>query len=479
MTRSEHFGANSIQATSDVLTARAGLASFALYLRQVGVPDELASLFEGIRKESTNSTSTRDIFGSLLCWLMNGDSRHLSSFDDLVEETGMTTMFDVDKIPSSHTVKRFLKCFHQFQEKKFRDLLASLFIRRLKEINPKLVMLGVDSMVLDNDDANCRHGVSHTYKGKSGYHPLQMTWENIIIDGIFRSGSRATHELKQTKAMIGRMVRLIREALGAEVAIIVRLYAGYFDQQLIKFMDEDLNVGFVVGGKLYKELKNNMNQLSEDEQNWRTYNRGNRSWKFTELGFKCKSWSKYYRGILTQVDSRRDGTMYLDFARPTSLFLTNIGMRSDLFSPESAEAVEIFESAKGLVTLYQGRGAEELCHRGLKDFGFEQLPMKGYVPNLVMYQMMLIGFACFELFKREAIICPNTEADKENELEQVEGIKATSYANTVRRRFIDVAAKIVKTGGQIFLKLRHRTIDRLKFEQVWIRCFEAPPLILL
>ena len=479
MTRSNYFGANSIQATTDVLTARGGLATFSQYLGQVGVPDELASFFEGIRKESTNSASTRDIFGSILCWLMNGDSRHLSSFDDLIKENGMTTIFDVDKIPSSHAVKRFLKCFHQFQEKKFRDLLASLFIRRLKEESPKLVILGVDSMVLDNDDANFRHGVAPTYKGKNGYHPLQMTWGNMIIDGIFRSGSRASHELKQTKAMIGRMVRLIREALGAEVAIIVRLDAGYFDQKLVKFMDEDLNIGFVVGGKLYKDFKESMNQLSEDDQNWGTYNVGGRSWKFTELGFKCKSWSKYYRAVFTQADSRKDGKMYLDFARPTSLFLTNIGMRSDLFSPEYVEAVETFESAEGLVTLYQGRGSEELCHRGLKDFGFEQLPMKGYVPNMVMYQLMLVGFACFELFKREAIIGPNIEANEEKESKEVDGIKVTSYASTVRRRFIDIAAKIVKTGGQLFLKLRHRTIDRLNFEHVWVRCFEAPPLILL
>jgi hypothetical protein len=191
----------------------------------------------------------------------------------------------------------------------------------------------------------------------------------------------------------------MREALGKEVAIIIRLDAGYFDEKLLKFMDEELKVGFVVGGKLYAGFKGDMKSLPQNEDNWGCHTSGQRSWKFTELGFKCNSWEKYYRGVLTQVESRKDGTLFLEFARPTSLFLTNLGMRKDLFKNNAYQ----YEDVDALIELYQGRGAEELCHRGLKDFGFEQLPMKGFVPNLVMYHLMLIGFSSFEVFKREPL----------------------------------------------------------------------------
>jgi len=460
MTRSSHFGTDSIEATTDLLTARAGIAPYSQFLTSLGLSKHLATSFAGIRKESCNSVSTEDIFTSILCWFMRGDSRHLSSFDDLVEEEGATAMFNVEKIPSSHAIKRFLKRFHHGHEKKFRDHLASLFIRRLKEEKPKSVIFGIDSMVMDNDDAKCRHGVSFTYKKKNGYHPLQMTWGNMIIDGIFRSGSRASHEFKQTRAMIGRMVRLVRECLGPDVAIIIRLDSGYFDEKLLKFMDEDLNVGFVVGGKLYSGFKGDMNSLPQDDDNWGSYTSGQRNWKFTELGFKCKSWEKFYRGVLTQVDSREDGTLFLEFARPTSLFLTNLGMREDLFATSAHQ----YEDVADLIGLYHGRGGEELCHRGFKDFGFEQLPMKGYVPNLVMYHLMLIGFASFEVFKREPLAGV---------------VKATSYATTIRREFIDVAAKVVSKGRRLFLKLRHQTLARLKFAMVWAKCIGTPPLRLI
>ena len=66
MTRATNFGLDSIQATSDLLTARAGIAPFAQFLTQLRIPQKLAGVFEGIRKESVNSASTKDIFASVV-----------------------------------------------------------------------------------------------------------------------------------------------------------------------------------------------------------------------------------------------------------------------------------------------------------------------------------------------------------------------------------------------------------------------------
>ena len=41
---------------------------------------------------------------------------------------------------------------------------------------PPVVILGLDTMVMDNDDAPKRHGVKPTYKKVLGSQPLQMTW---------------------------------------------------------------------------------------------------------------------------------------------------------------------------------------------------------------------------------------------------------------------------------------------------------------
>jgi hypothetical protein len=53
----------------------------------------------------------------------------------------------------------------------FRHLLARLFIWRLGNTRPAVVELGLDSMVVDNDDACCRDGVTPTYQKKKDSSP--------------------------------------------------------------------------------------------------------------------------------------------------------------------------------------------------------------------------------------------------------------------------------------------------------------------
>ena len=67
-------------------------------------------------------------------------------------------------LASSHAVKRFFGKFSFVRVYLFRHLLQILFIRRLKKTCPTVIVLGLDSMVLDNDDALKRHGVQPTYK---------------------------------------------------------------------------------------------------------------------------------------------------------------------------------------------------------------------------------------------------------------------------------------------------------------------------
>ncbi len=47
--------------------------------------------------------------------------------------------------------------------------------------------------------------------------------------------------------------------------------------------------------------------------------------------------------------------------------------------------------------------ADELPHRKLKDFGFEELPFKRFVPNSAVYYCMLTSFFLFETYKEDVL----------------------------------------------------------------------------
>ena len=56
----------------------------------------------------------------------------------------------------SDQIKRFFKAFAWTRVFLFRRLLQTLFIWRLRIKQPAMIELGIDTMVMDNDDAACR-----------------------------------------------------------------------------------------------------------------------------------------------------------------------------------------------------------------------------------------------------------------------------------------------------------------------------------
>ena len=54
---------------------------------------------------------------------------------------------------------------------------------------PQVIELGIDTMVLDNDQAVKREGSEVTYKRKKGFQPLHICWGTFLVDVIFRKGS--------------------------------------------------------------------------------------------------------------------------------------------------------------------------------------------------------------------------------------------------------------------------------------------------
>ena len=116
-----------------------------------------------------------EAFKQLLCFFLDGTDLHLTYFDHLVSDTGYASTIETDPgdMVSSHQMKRFLKGFSFCRNFLFRRLLQDLFLWRLKARKPRVVLLDLDTMVMDNDDAQHREGVDPTYKKRKGFQPLR------------------------------------------------------------------------------------------------------------------------------------------------------------------------------------------------------------------------------------------------------------------------------------------------------------------
>ena len=448
---------DAVEITSDTLTGRGGLALFSRYVRSIEIFPHLDRLFGSVRKSSKGLAVTA-LFHQLFCFFLDGTSRHLVRFDDLKEDEGYAAAIETrpEAMASSHAIKRFFGAFRWPRIWLFRRLLLRLFLWRLRLKAPKAVVLGIDSMVMNNDEARVRHGVQPTYKRVKGFAPLQMTWGRLLIDAVFRGGKKHSNSGQSTAEMIRHVVALVRKHYRHDVPILFRLDGGFFDQKLFHLFEE-LRVGYVCTGKLYDDIKAYAAQAPAPV--WSSYSTPRQVWRYLEFGDRRGTWKKGRRALLTRPLAE-DGQWLLEFARPDTLLYTNLGMGEEIDLTLQRAGLDHWTEASHVIGLHHGRGGDELVHRALKEFGSETLPFKRFAPNAAFYYTMAVAFFLYECFKEDV-----TEP----------AVPITSYATTLRRTVIDFAAKIVRTGGRTILKVTRATWNQLQIPTLWELSRSPPP----
>jgi len=449
---------NAVDVTKDTLTGRGGLALFVRYLSQVNIYGLLFEAFGHLRR-SEKGEPIWNIFKQIFCFFYDGTSRHLVYFDQLKRDEGYAAVMEngLEEMVSSHQVKRFFKAFSWLCGGIFRRMLKQLFVWRLRIERPEKIEFMIDLMILDNDEAANRHGVEPTYKNVKGFGSLQILWNRRVVDAIFRGGSKHSNAGYTAVNMVTGLVDLIRRKYRAEVPIIVRMDSGFFDQENLAALDR-LNVGVICTGKIYEHVKEYVGALPRE--GWKVYDNGHQEWEYIEFGYRYASWKKYYRAIYTHPAYEGEQRL-LDFARPDNIIVTNLGVNPEVVRGCDSQRGKELVQVKSIIHSHHQRGADELPHRGLKDFGFEELPFKRFIPNTAFFYCMLISFFLFETFKEDV-------------LEEV--LPVASYATTVRRRAVDFAAKIITTSRGIILKVTQAVMDNLRFDKLWERCQNPIPL---
>jgi hypothetical protein len=447
-----------IEKTDDSLTGRGGLALFVRYLSKIKIYALLERFFGSIRK-SKKGISVSNIFKQVFCFFIDGTSFSLTHFDHLKEDKAYAETIEnrEEDMASSHAIKRFFNAFSFVRIWLFRRLLQELFIWRLKVESPDVIILGLDTMVMDNDDAKKREGVEVTHKKKKGFQPLQLTWRNYIIDAVFRGGSKHSNHKDTTVKMIEYIVKKIRKRYKKDVLIILRLDAGFFDQDNFAAF-EKMGIGYIGGGRIYDDIKERVDNLPKKK-----YKNKENIWEYLDFMDRRNTWDKSRRAIYTK--SYNEGKqMLLPFARVERISYTNLGVDEKLTEKFKKAGKEEYLEAETIIEIYHNRGNDELVHRALKNFGTEKLPFERFECNSAFYYTMLIAFFLYESFKRDVVEGV------------VEIIEEKSYATTFRRIIIDFAAKIVRTGGEIILKVTGAVWKGINIPLLWRKC-NNPPVI--
>ena len=438
--------------TTDNLTSRGGLTFIVKYIESINIYPLLQRYFGSIRK-TYKGLPVKELIKQLFCFFIDGTSFRLTRFDELSKDRGYSSTIETpqSKMASSHQIKRFFGAFSFVRNYLFRKLLQTIFVWRLNITKPAVIILDLDTMVMANDDALKREGVEPTYKKKKGFQPLLLKWGSFIVDAVFRGGSKNSNNGDTVIKMVDHIVRLIRNKYREDVPIILKEDSGFYDQKNFKAFEE-LGIGHVSGGKIYATICEYVGNCPKEQ--WVNIEKKNQTWKILEFGDCRGTWDKFRRAIFTQP-LYEDNQKLLPFARPARIYYTNIGMGGKIDTLLKNAGMGNYLEAENIVELAHQRGADELVHRGIKDFGTEQLPFKRIESNTAFFYIMLVAFNLLEAFKEDV---------------SKDVIPKVCYATTFRRKIIDIAAKVVHTGGYIIFRVTEDTWKALNVTMLWDLC---------
>ncbi|HEX2958388.1 MAG TPA: IS1380 family transposase [Chitinispirillaceae bacterium] len=444
---------NAVEITHDTLSNRGGLSFIMRYIDNTGLLSMIENTFGHLR-QSGKGESISEITRQFMAFCIDGTKHSIARFDELKKDPGYAAILEskTDKLASTATVKRFFKKFRGNTYASYRTIINDIFIWRLKQERPDVINLHLDTMVLDNDDAQKREGCNVTYKKVCGFQPLQINWGPYIVDVNFRSGEKHSNHGNDAKEAVARLVRLIRSRYDKNIPIIINADSGFLSDENLLYFENELKIKYIVIGKLYSSIYETIRNSGITEGDRITGEHA--SWVCYDFQSKLDKWNTVRRTILTTLVSE-DEQCVLQGIRDSVMY-TNLGNNDSAdLELQLRKNDRLLETAE-IVKLAHRNGEEELNHRSIKEFmGSEHLPFKNFGMNGAYYSLMVISHSLMEAFRYDVTrdILPKR-----------------CYATRLRREIIDIAVKMIRKGRQIILKTTRSVWDALDVGRLWELC---------
>jgi len=247
---------NKISVTDEKISSRGGLPLFLKYVENIKLYELISSVLLLKIVFGSKGLGLQQFLKQIFAFFIDGTDMSISGFDKKKKDKGYASVLEntENDMASSHQIKRIFIKLIIVPNKLYNKILHELFLWRLKIEAPKIIILGIDTMVLDNDDSKKKEGCEPTYKKKKGFQPLHISWGVFLIDVMFRNGKAHSNHGTDYTDRVTVIVELIRKSYNKNVPIILCADSGFADQKAYDIFDE-LEIHFITTSKLYKDIK--------------------------------------------------------------------------------------------------------------------------------------------------------------------------------------------------------------------------------
>jgi hypothetical protein len=332
------------------LTSFAGLIAFQPLLVRLDLKRRLQDCFRHLKVSPIFGHA--NIVMLLIVHLLLG-YRRLQDLRYYRDDPMVQRVLGLKRLPDVATLSRTLAGMDKRAVKELRSVSRSLVLQRLREISPARLTLDFDGSVL----GTCRMaegtavGYNRKKKGQRSYYPLFCTVAQTgqVLDVWHRPGN--VHDANGARRFIVGCLSEIRQILPAAI-LEVRMDSAFFSDEIVSALDA-LGVLYTISVPFERLVE--LKEVVQKRTRWR---RVNEELSFFELRWKPKSWadSRRFVFIRTREPQQRKGPLQLGLFAPYEY-----GYQFKVILSNSRL------SAKTLLAMHNGRGAQEAIFAELKD----------------------------------------------------------------------------------------------------------------
>ena len=308
-----------LQETDQALTPFGGMAVFLEFLNKIGFVQKVIECMPVIHR-SPNSIPPAQTYVAFLISVTAG-ARRFAQTAWLRGDRALHALLGINRFPSDDTIRNLFLRFGMGEVQRFFEPMTEWMMERVLP-TAEGHSLDLDSTVFERhgqQQEGAMKGYNPRRPGRLSHHPLLavLAERHFIMHGWLRSGNSGTARgvtefLKEALALWGGRGRLR----------VVRGDAGFFDQELLAFLEER-SLPYIVVARLTKWVKREVTRIAE----WRALDE---NYAVGECEIQLMGWKKARRlvAIREQIRDTKPsvGKKLIDLPEYTfRVFVTSLG----------------------------------------------------------------------------------------------------------------------------------------------------------
>ncbi len=353
-------------------------------------------------------------------------------------------------LPDISILSRTLSSLTEESVRRLGELIQRYVLERLASLQLRRVTLDFDGSVLGTSRwaEGTAIGFNPKKKGQRSYYPLFCTVAQLgqVLGVLHRSGN--VHDSRDSENFIRSCVEQVRAAL-PHACIEIRMDSAFFGQKTLRLLHE-LKVEFTISVPF-----RGISCLKERIERRRVWHRINDKRSYFSFMWNSKKhpWPRQFNIVVirTSVPKVRKEPVQLDLFDPQEEGFDFRALITNKFSSE----------ARTVVAFHHGRGSQEKIFAELKTQAqMDYVPTRTWVGNKTFLLCAILAHNLNRELQMATRPRDRTTTEKRKQIWIFETLE------TVRRKFIQRAGRLIRPQGRLTLSMNPNSAVQQEVETV-------------